>query len=293
MSRVVMIVVTGFWLTMNVLLWQTEFGSRKNGGTVPVETVWEKILTAADDSSLTIFHEGKLIGACHLRTAVGEEWSRISDENMPSGPPDKERGYHLRVDGSAVVPELTNRVRFEGELKLDKGREWQELGARVTMRPVTWEVHSVAAQRTVNLKAQGLEGGFDVVLQFSDLKNPAVLTYKLLGPTAAELAAEAGLKTSPNDTSVPALGLKWEAQEDLIRIGRTSVQVYRLHTRVVDRYEVSVIVSRAGEILRVELPGGVTLVNDRLAATGEAAGRKPVIRIQNPLSELAVPQPND
>ena len=291
MSRVVMIVVTGFWLTMNVLLWQTEFGSRKNGGTVPVETVWEKILTAADDSSLTIFHEGKLVGACHLRTAVGEEWSRISDENMPAGPPDKERGYHLRVDGSAVVPELTNRVRFEGELKLDKNREWQELSTRVTMRPVTWEVHSVAAQRTVHLKGQGLEGDFDVVLQFSDLKNPAVLTYKLLGPTAAELAAEAGLKTAPNDPSVPALGLKWEAQEDLIRIGRTSVQVYRLRTRVVGRYEVSVIVSRAGEILRVELPGGVTLVNDRLAATGDGTGRKPAIH--NPLPELTVPQPND
>lgn len=293
MYRVLIIVVTGFWLTMNVLLWQTEFGSRKNGGTVPVETVWEKILTAADDSSLTIFHEGKLIGACHLRTAVGEEWSRISDENMPAAPPDKGRGYHLRIDGSAVVPQLTNRVRFEGELKLDKSREWQELSARVTMRPVTWEIHSVAAQRTVHLKAQGLEQGFDVVLQFSDLKNPAVLTYKLLGPTAAELAAEAGLRATPNDTSVPALRLNWQAQEDLIRIGRTAVQVYRLRTRLLERYEVSVIVSRAGEILRVELPGKVTLVNDRLAETGDGTSRKSLIRMQYPGSELAVPQPND
>lgn len=294
MSRVVMIVVTGFWLTMNVLLWQTEFGSRKNGGTVPVETVWEKILTAADDSSLTVYHEGKLVGACHLRTAVGEEWSRISDENMPAGPPDKSRGYHLRVDGSAVLPQLTNRVRFEGELKLDKTRQWQELSTRVTMRPVTWEIHSIAAQQTVHLKAQGLAEGFDVVLQFSDLKNPAVLTYKLLGPAAAELAAEAGLHAVPTDTSTRAFGLKWKAQEDLIRIGRTAVQVYRLRTQVMDRYEVSVIVSRAGEILRVELPGEVTLVNDRLASTGDGMNRKPPMRIHNPPSELAVPpQPND
>jgi hypothetical protein len=292
MSRVVIILVTGFWLTMNVLLWQTEFGSRKNGGTVPVETVWEKILTAADDSSLTIFHQGKLVGACHLRTAVGEEWSRISDENMPAAPPDKARGYHLRVDGSAVVPQLTNRVRFEGELKLGKGREWQELNARVTMRPVTWEIHSIATQQTVHLKAQGPEEGFNVVLQFSDLKNPAILTYKLLGPTAAELAAEAGLHTGPNDATVPALGLKWEAQEDLIRIGRTAVQVYRLHTRVLDRYEVTAIVSRAGEILRVELPDEVTLVNDRMAATGEGTSRKST-RVRNPLPDLSLPQPND
>ena len=79
MSRAVLILVTAFWLTMNVLLLQTEFGSRRSEGTVPVQTVWEKILTAADDSSLTIFHQGKLIGSCHLRTGVGEEWSKISD----------------------------------------------------------------------------------------------------------------------------------------------------------------------------------------------------------------------
>ena len=286
MSRVVIILVTGFWLTMNVLLWQTEFGSRKSRGTVPVETVWEKILTAADDSSLTIFHQGKLIGACHLRTAVGDEWSRISDENIPTGPPAKGRGYDLRLDGSAVVPQLTNRVRFDGELKLDKSREWQELSGRVTLRPVTWEIHSISAQRTVHFKAQGMESGLDVVLQFSDLKNPVVLAYKLLGPAAAELATEAGLQTTPKNTSTAGLGVKWDAQEDLIRIGRTPVQVYRLHTRVLERYDVTAIVSRAGEILRVELPEEVTLINDRLAATGEAPSRKPAAKIEDPLSEL-------
>jgi hypothetical protein len=51
------------------------------------------------------------------------------------------------------------------------------------------------------------------------------------------------------------------------------VQVYRLRTRLMDKYEISAVVSRAGEILRVDLPGGYVLVNDRLAATGE--GRAP------------------
>src|SRR5579862_8631135 len=143
MSRVIFILVTGFWLTMNVLLWQTEFGSRQSEGTVPVSTVWEKILTAADDSSLTAFQQGKLIGAFHLRTAVGEEWSQISDDNVPSGPPDKNRGYRLRIDGSALVVEWTNRLRFDSDLKLDKNREWQELSVHVALRPNTWGLHSV------------------------------------------------------------------------------------------------------------------------------------------------------
>jgi hypothetical protein len=92
MSRLVFILVTGFWLTMNVLLWQTEFGSRRTQGNVPAAIVWEKILTAPDDSSLTVFQHGKLIGTFHLRTAVGEDWSNISDDNVPSAPPDKNRG---------------------------------------------------------------------------------------------------------------------------------------------------------------------------------------------------------
>jgi hypothetical protein len=196
---------------MNVLLWQTEFGSRKNTGAVPVQLVWEKILTAADDSSLTVFHNDKLVGACHLQTQVGEEWSKIGDDNIPRGQPAKGRGYRLRLDGSVVVPELTNRFRFEGDLKLDKKRAWQDVRARLTMRPYTWEVESLAADQNVHFKLQGGPLPLDVVLRFSDLQNPAALTYELFGPAAGELAAEAGLTGNPRGTT---LGVKWDARED-------------------------------------------------------------------------------
>ena len=85
--------------------------------------------------------------------------------------------------------------------------------------------------------------------------------------------AEAGLAAVAGNASEMALGVKWDAYEDSIRIGRTAVQVYRLHTRLMDRYEINVIVSRAGEILRVDLPGDYRLINDRLAATGEGVAR--------------------
>jgi hypothetical protein len=273
MSRIVFILVTGFWLTMNVLLWQTEFGSRKNSGAVPVEVVWEKILTAADDSTLTVFQEGKLVGACHVQTQVGEEWSQISDENMPSGP-QKNRGYRLRWDGGAVLPNVTNRVRFDSELKLNGKREWQEVNLRVSMRPYTWEIHSIATEQNLRLKVQGGLTPFEVTLQFSDLRNPAALTYKLLGSSAGDVDADSGFATVAGNASQMALGVKWDAHEDSIRIGRTAVQVYRLHTRVLDRYEITVMVSRAGEILRVDLPGNYRLVNDRLAGTGDGVPRK-------------------
>jgi hypothetical protein len=39
-----------------------------------------------------------------------------------------------------------------------------------------------------------------------------------------------------------------------------------LQTRVLDKYEIKIFISRVGEILRVELPDEVVLVNDQLAA---------------------------
>jgi hypothetical protein len=58
--------------------------------------------------------------------------------------------------------------------------------------------------------------------------------------------------------------VKWEACEDHLRIGHTDVPVYRLQTRLLDRFVVTIFVSRVGEILRVELPYDVVLKNDQL-----------------------------
>ena len=61
-----------------------------------------------------------------------------------------------------------------------------------------------------------------------------------------------------------SLGLRWEARNDWLKIGHSQVRVYRLHTRLLDRYQAVVVVSRVGEILRVELPNGLLLVNEAL-----------------------------
>jgi hypothetical protein len=278
MSRALFILVTAFWLTMNVLLWQTEFGSRKNFGSVPAETVWEKILTAADDSSLTIYHHGKLVGAFHLQTEVSEVWSKIGDDNEPTRPPAKRGGYALQWDGTTVMPEWTNRLRFKGDLKLDKNRNCEELNSKVALRPMSWEIHTVAAERKIHLKMDDGQGASETVLQFSDLQNPVALASKLFGPSIGDAAGGLGLEMAPQNASTAALGIKWDAHEDSIRIGHSPVQVYRLHTRAA-AFDVSLIVSRAGEILRMELPDGYLLVNDRMAITEE----RPAERRQTPV----------
>ena len=267
MTRTAFIIVTVFWLTMNTLLWRAEFGSDKKGGAVPIQTVWEKILTAADDSSLTVFQHGKFVGSCRWRTGVGQEWANVSNENLPNGLPEKNRGYRLQLDGSALITgEQTNRVRFEGAVRWDRKRDWQELDARLNIRPATWKIHSVASERSVKLQMENGDETFQRVFKMTDFQNPAALFNGFLGSFGGELFSEAGLFPLAQKNSTLAMGLKWEARDGSLKIGHTTVQVYQLRTRLLDRYEVTVIVSRAGEILRVELPNEFILVNDRLGS---------------------------
>src|SRR5512147_469945 len=114
LSRIVFILITLFWLTMNVSLWRKEFGSHHAAGSaVPVELVWQKILTAPDSSSLVVFHHGTRIGICHWTTGISKEWAAVGEENVPSGMPRKVRGYELRLEGSTLTATPTNRIRFE------------------------------------------------------------------------------------------------------------------------------------------------------------------------------------
>ena len=85
-----------------------------------------------------------------------------------------------------------------------------------------------------------------------DFAGPVPLA--LLGPVM-------GLEEEPN----LSLGLQWAARNDWLKIGHAQVRVYRLQARLLDRYQIVVVVSRVGEILRVELPNGLLLVNEALS----------------------------
>ena len=87
----------------------------------------------------------------------------------------------------------------------------------------------------------------------------------LAGALGVPFAENFGLDGSPLlGLKNAALDLQWTARKDWLEIGRSKVGVYRLQARLLDQYQAVVIVSRVGEILRVELPNGVRLVNDAL-----------------------------
>jgi hypothetical protein len=266
-SRIILVFLALFWITMNVLLWRAEYGQHGSAGSsVPAEVVWRKILTAPDSSSLSLFHHGKKVGFCHWVSGVGEELAQISEDNSsPEGMVRHIRGYRLQLEGNVSSDEFGNRVRFECALTLTTNQLWQDFNLRIILRPTVLEIHSSAIEQRVRFNVDDGEGKFERVIKFSELQNPQALLSEAGGPLAAAWLSKFGMFGAQLQGSGVKAGLNWDGREDSMRIGHSPVRTYRLQARLLDRYQITIYVSRVGEILRVELPDEILLLNDQLA----------------------------
>ena len=258
-----------FWIVMNVLLWRAEFGAgREVGSAVSTEVVWQKILTAPDDSTLEISWNGRKMGYCRWVPSIGEKEAtgRLSaEEFQPEGMVKRLAGYHIDLEGNLMVGEPASRVRFSSRVQFSANNVWEEMSLRFAFRPAFWELRAVAAAETVSLKYEGDEDKWSRSFTFGELRDPRKLVEEFGGPVALALMPplpEIEKTASPKNL---ALGLQWEARNDSLKVGHSMARVYRLQTRLMDRYQIIVIVSRVGEIMRVELPNGILLVNEALA----------------------------
>jgi hypothetical protein len=269
-SRITFLLIALFWLTMTYLLWRSEYvGHNQVGSSVPVELVWRKILTAPDDSRLEIMHNGKKVGYCRWAANIGQDQAVgriLSDEVPPEGMAPALVNYRLNFEGNLALSDYGSRMRFDLEVRLTTNHVWQAFDLRLNLRPTIWEVHSVASEEKVRFVTSDRDGKSERVFKFADLQNPQALLQDFDVP--APLGMLGLLSPFPHSQTpapaLPPLSLDWKARNDWIPIGHTSVRAYRLEATVLDRYRMRVIVSRVGEILRVELPDGWELLNDQL-----------------------------
>ena len=266
LPRLFFLLITLFWLTMNFLLWRSEFGGHKQvGSSVSIETVWNKVLTAPDASSLEIYYHGKKIGFCRWAASVGTLASKnLTNEFQPEGMVEQPSNYNLDLEGNATLTGTTNRLRFDLNLKLALDRSWEEFTIRANMRPDSWELHATAADQKARFVIDDAVERWEQTFTFADLRNPQVLLREFGGPLALGILggmSNLGAPAKTNST-VSSLPIKWEANNDTMRFGHSKVRVYRLRAKIFDRYEAFIFVSRVGEILWVELPDQIILSND-------------------------------
>lgn len=265
--RIALLFITVFWVTMNVLLWRSEvIGATELGAAVPTATVWQKILTAPDDSAMEIHRGNARIGFCRWSANVGEEAAtgKISTEDfLPEGQVQQLTGYTVDLEGNVAIEEHASRLRFNLHVQFSTNHVWQDFTLRVTVRPSVWEIRALAAQEKVRLKIEDEEGKWERTYQFDELRNPQALLRDLGAPGFLGLLGGQGM-ILPNMKAI-SLGLDWEARNDWLKVGHSQVRVYKLQARLLGRYQIAIIVSRVGEILRVKLPENILLVNEALS----------------------------
>ena len=255
-----------FWVVMNTLLWRSEMVGRQSGSPVAADSVWAKILTAPDDSSLAILRQGQKVGYCRWVPNVGEAQATgkraVSDEEI-SGQVRRLAGYTIDLEGNLGVPEIPQRVRFTWHAEFLSNQTWRTMSLRVAERPSVWEVKADQITQTLRVRQDDPRQKWDWTFSFKQLAQPALLLGMLGVGADNEWLRELEALTPPNtSTNAPSLGLAWEAQTDSLVVGRSTMRVYRLSARLVDKYQVLIYVSRVGEILRAEFPGGLVLLNE-------------------------------
>jgi hypothetical protein len=267
--RLVFVLLASFWLAMNVLLWRTEFGGEgQAGGPVAPQLVWDKILTAPDDSMLQVTHGGLSWGHCRWIATVDETPRAATLEEEPEeieGMVRRVSLYRVDVEGNLVVPDSSTRIRFSAHTSFGPKRDWRELQLRITARPVIFELRARAGESAVRISYQDDSDRWERVLSAEDLQQPTRLLAQIPGMEgAAVLALLSGWQGLPLAPQKLALGLEWDARQTWLETGRNRVRAYRLEARLVDRYRAVVYINRVGEILRIELPDNLLLQNEVL-----------------------------
>ena len=269
MTRAIsLIIITLFFVTMNVLLWRSEFGSsRQFGASLPAEGVWEKVLTAPDNSFLSIRYHGKRIGTCHWSPSIGQERSNrlLVEDAVPEGMIETPTSYSIEMNGNLSVDD--SKVRFSLDVGLATNQTWRSLQLHLSLRPTTLDIQASAAEQAVHIRMDDGQEHIAKTLQFSELRQPDKLLKELGGPLLPAALTSIGLTPAlaGSARANASLGLDWKAHYDHLRVGGDSMRVIRLSARLLDRYQISFLVSPVGEILRIELPDDIVLMNDALA----------------------------
>lgn len=265
----ILAVAVVFWATMNVLLWRAEVGAGARGGSpVSWDVVADKVLTAPDPSTLELLRQGRRIGYCHWFPDTGGERpgaTKLSVNYVPEGMVRESRDYRLKLDGQFEIEELDLRPRFSGELVLAPDRTWKAFLLNLSIRPALLSIRGHAERQELEWSYQDGTTSRSNTVPFAQLRDPRAWLETLGGSWGTILQSSLPPANAAQPPSAQ-LGLEWQARTDWIGIGHSRLRGYRIEARLLDRHSLVIRVNRAGEILRVELPNGLVLVNEELTS---------------------------
>lgn len=261
-TRVSFVLLALFWVIMNFLLWEAQYGSGESTGSpIPVSLVWGKVLTAPDNSMLTMRYHGKTVGFCRWSTAVSEEMATLEEAPSSGQPP---RKYRIRLDGNIQMPDTKETLRFESSLRLASRTNWSEFTLRVRFQSLVAHVRASEAEQAVQVSITNGPAVMNRVFRFADLQNPQILLSGLIGPLLSGMPEGFELPPLPQTSRSELEAVQWEAWADTVYVSHQPLHVYRIHGRIAGLFNVVLHVSPVGEIFKVQLPDSLILLHDRM-----------------------------
>lgn len=266
MHRLVLALLLLFWIAMNGWLWRQEFGGAPAPGErVELDLLADRLLAAPDPSTLDIRQGDRRLGFCRWTPNIVE--APAAALPGPDGQPVEGRvsrvaGYVVDIEWSLLSGEAFQRWRGSLRLDFDASRQWVSMLARLNLRPLLCEVEAQAGRPAVRVHLDNDGQPWTRWIALSDLRQPADLISELgLPPEWSGVLSGLTLGSWLPD----AQALKVEARRDRIRVGRAHARVYRVEIRWRDLSRVGIVINRVGEILRVELPGDLVLLNEAIS----------------------------
>ncbi len=260
-SRTALAVAALFWAAMNVLLWRAEFGGGQSASEIPASLVWEKMLSSADRSVLNLRFNNRTIGSIEWVPSITET-VRSNAASEIEGMVSSATGYNLRLTAKFFGGDTAfGRMLITGDVDFSTNRAWTDLTLRVDQRPQSWEVKAESGSDRISVVFEEGRRRFEQTFQTRDM----TAIGAILSPYMALLPQGAMPDTKSLTPEFFAHNIQWSAHNDWLKIRKNRIRVYRLNAKFAGRFEGIAYISRAGEILKIQLPDGIQLVNDALA----------------------------
>jgi len=273
--RLVFLAITAFWIVMNVLLWRSETRGAKDSD-IPLRTVAQRMLEAADSSTLQIHHHRVPIGQLRWTPAVLQDDASATNQLVDDGMVTRRTGYAIDLELNLVAGGGGRQGRGGGRIEFNPDLTWRSMDIRFTEKPMTYEISARAASAVLSLRI--LQGNDVVFNQNLPLQDPAALLTTLDGSLGGFGLLTPGLLSglgvlvptggaNAGKGVLPAGLLRWESRTTELRVSQQRVRAFLVSARFLDKYQGDVWVSRSGELLRVTLPNEIELRDESLPAT--------------------------
>ena len=197
--RIALIASALFWVLMNGLLWQAEWGGRfTSGSELSPALVWQKILDSPDSSVLNIRHQGRSIGSFEWHPSVLES-SRTNTpagassptiEGMVSAP----AGHHLRASARFFGSDTPlDRWMLLANVEFSPSNLWERVSIRVDQRPRSWEIEAESGSEEIRMTFEEGRRRFEQTFRTRDTAALQLMLAPYMGSLPSGLIPENAL----------------------------------------------------------------------------------------------------